>query len=268
MQCAPTHTPPFSSLGVDRSGQPKASGAASGEGISSSFITEPRDLSLFICVVRRVSTFFWDHKWCRILYSLSHFSHPQNQWPAILDWFYWSSPLLTSFKGPQLPAFLLLLTCQGWLTERGLVLCEMVRGLVSQTVKTFALAAPHWTYMFLTQVILSFYRASGCHTHNPAVLLSPTSTHCAPSWCFLPPPTLFVIALFTYTVLQWSRCTCPLSNIWHLDISPGKCLCNSSNALLKLAQYSGSEACRGSSQVKLFQASVWCRRSSCHGHFG
>ena len=83
-----------------------------------------------------------------------------------------------------------------------------------------------------------------------------------PFWCFLPPPTLFVTALFTWTVLQSSRCTCPLSIIWHLDISLGGWLCNSSNALLKLAQYSGRKGCRGASQVKPFQTSVWFKRSS------
>lgn len=34
-----------------------------------------------------------------------------------------------------------------------------------------------------------------------------------------------------------------------------------------LSQYSGSEACRRTSQVKLFQAWVWFKRSSCHKQF-
>lgn len=112
-------------------------------------------------------------------------------------------------------------------------------------------------------MILSFRKASGFQT-KPYVLPSSLSTHCVP---FLPPPAPFVIALFTWTAPQRSRCTCPLSNIWHLGTSLGGWLCNSSNALLKLAQYSGSEACRRTSQVQLFRASVWFKRSSCHKQF-
>lgn len=94
----------------------------------------------------------------------------------------------------------------------------------------------------------------------PTVPVPFTSTYPLP---FLPPPTLFVIALFTWTALQWSRCTCPLSNIWHLGPSLRGWLCKSSNALLKLARYSGGEACRKHHRWNRFRHPSHSERSNC-----
>lgn len=156
------------------------------------------------------------------------------------------------------------LTCQGWLKE---VQCSVkCHRPVSPAVKTLATAAPQWAYIFPPRWSFHCTEPQDA-THNHAVPPSPNSTRRVRSCCSLSLITLFVIALFSYSLPQRSRCTCPLSNIWHLDLSLGGCLCNSSSTLLKLVQYSGSEACPGSSEVKLFQALVGFKRSGCHKHF-
>lgn len=56
MQFAHTHLPPFSSLGADRSGQPKilSRQTLARESSSPHSLLEPRDLLLFICVVQEI----------------------------------------------------------------------------------------------------------------------------------------------------------------------------------------------------------------------
>lgn len=122
------------------------------------------------------------------------------------------------------------------LAETGLGKSSVVwngQGPDSPTVRTLATAAPQWTSFSFPLVILSFYRATGCHTQPrcssiphfyplcSVLVFRPSShslCHCFFTQCFSEADTPVLWAIF---------------GIW---ISP------SSNALLKLAQYSGSEA--------------------------
>lgn len=170
-----------------------SSQTSAGESESSSLhsLLEPRHCSLFVCVVQRV---FWDHKWCTI----------HKPVPAIFILHHPSGLTKTSFKAALLPAFRPLLTCKGRLKEvQSSVLCVIARDVspsqLHLRVHTFSFPGDPF--------ILHSHRTphrkpcrSSIRLFWPTVFIPCVSS-------LLP---LFVIALFTYTVLQWSRCTCPI----------------------------------------------------------
>lgn len=183
--------------------------ARESESSSPHSLLEPRGLSLFICAVQSESSAITNDAPSTYLFQPCFSSAPQ--WPAILESSRWSPHTPTSLEA-LLPASWPLLTCQGCLKEGQCSVKWPGTCLPNSCTSTnIPFSVPG------DSSILSRHRMQ--HT-QPLVLQAPVSTHCLRSMCSVPPPTLFVIALFTYTVLQWSRCTCPLSNYLATECLP------------------------------------------------
>lgn len=220
VQFAHTHLPPFSSLGADRSGQPKSSAARPRQENLNPPLRihywKPRDLSQFICVVQRESFGISnDAPFANLFRPCFSTATPEAcHLGGVLA-------ALTSFKAALLPAFWPLLTCQAWLKFS---VVWNGQGPVYLT------AAPQWTYIFFFP--RWFFRSTeprdAAHSQTLLFLCAPFSFRLCSTRVFFP-SSHSVCHCFVY-LHSASEKQMHLSSeqlFGNRMPSPGGCLCNS-----------------------------------------